>query len=52
MYTENKVVNLPKPKFYKYFTDDIITRRYKDHPNEIFKKLKACLHYFLFFFTK
>ena len=36
--TEREVVNPPKPKFYKRFVDDIINRRNKSQPDDLFQK--------------
>ena len=35
--TENEVVNPSKPKFYKRFVDDIINRRTKNQPDDLFQ---------------
>ena len=37
--TEKEVVNPFKPNFYKRFVDDIINRKRKDQPDQLFKKL-------------
>ena len=37
--TETEVINPFKPKFYKRFVDDIINRKRKDQPDQIFEKL-------------
>ena len=37
--TEREVVNPSKPKFYKRFVDDIINRRNKNEPDDLFQKL-------------
>ena len=37
--TEREVVNPSKPKFYKRFMDDIINRRNKNEPDDLFQKL-------------
>ena len=34
--TKRKVVELTKPQFYKRFVDDIINKRYKDQPDNLF----------------
>ena len=36
--TERDVVNPSKPKFYKRFVDDIINRRNKNEPDDLFQK--------------
>ena len=37
--TEREVVNLSKPTFYKRFEDDIINKRNKGEPDDLFQKL-------------
>ena len=37
--TERIVVEPTKPQFYKRFVDDIITKRYKDQPDNLFQAL-------------
>ena len=37
--TKREVVNPSKPKFYKRFVDDIINRRNKNEPDDLFQKL-------------
>ena len=39
--TEREVFNSSKPKFYKRFVDDIISRRNKNQPDDLFRK---CYH--------
>ena len=39
--TEREVVNPFKPKFYKRFVDDIINRRNKNQPDDLFQKLNS-----------
>ena len=39
--TEREVVNPSKPKFYKRFMDDIINRRNKNEPDDLFQKLNS-----------
>ena len=39
--TERAVVNPSKPKFYKRFVDDIINRRNKNQPDDLFQKLNG-----------
>ena len=39
--TEREVVNPSKPKFYKRFVDDIINRRNKNQPDDLFQKLNS-----------
>ena len=39
--TELEVVNPCKPKFYKRFVDDIIDRRNKNQPDDLFQKLNS-----------
>ena len=39
--TEREVVNPSKPKFYKCFVDDIINRRNKNQPDDLFQKLNS-----------
>ena len=38
--TESQVVNSSTPKLHKRLVDNIINRRNKDQPNELFEKLK------------
>ena len=38
---EREVVNPSKPKFYKRFVDDIINRRNKNQPDDLFQKLNT-----------
>ena len=37
--TEREVVNPSKPKVYKRFVDEIINRRNKNQPDDLFQKL-------------
>ena len=39
--TEREVVNPSKPKFYKRFVDDIINRRNKNQPDDLFQKING-----------
>ena len=39
--TEREVVNPSKTKFYKRFVDDIINRRNKNQPNDLFQELSS-----------
>ena len=39
--TERKVVEPIKPQFYKRFVYDIINKRYKDQPNNLFQALNS-----------
>ena len=39
--TEREVVNPSKPKFYKRFLDDIINRRSKNQPDDVFQQLNS-----------
>ena len=39
--TEHEVVNPSKPKFCKHFVDDIINRRNKNQPDDLFQKLTS-----------
>ena len=39
--TERKVVEPPKPHFYKRFVDDIINKRYKGQPDNLFQALNS-----------
>ena len=39
--TKRKVVEPTKPKFYKRFVDDIINKRHKDQPDNLFQALNS-----------
>ena len=39
--TEKKVVEQTKRQFYKRFVDDIINKRYKDQPDNLFQTLNS-----------
>ena len=39
--TDRKAVEPTKSQFYKRFVDDIINKRYKDHPDNLFRSLNS-----------
>ena len=39
--TERKVIEPTKPQFYKRFVDDIINKRHKDRPDNLFQELNS-----------
>ena len=41
--TERNVVEATKPQFYKGFVDDIINKRYKDQPDNLFHALNTTI---------
>ena len=42
--TEREVVNPSKPKFYKRFVDEIINKRNKSQPDDLFQKFSNSHH--------
>ena len=41
--TDIKVIGPTKPQFYKRFVDDIINKRYKDQPDNLFHALNTTI---------